>query len=84
MNNFNQRQKLLLAVPIVNVIATGLHYSDNFLAFQRYPAPIWMLPHQVYQAWLVLTPFAIGGYILYTRRFFWLAYLCLGIEGVAA
>lgn len=83
MNDYNRRRLLLILLGI-NVVATGLHYTDNFLAFSRYPAPAWMLPHQVYQAWLVLTPFAIVGYILYTRRVFLPAYLCLGIYSLTS
>lgn len=84
MINFNQRQRLLLSLLVINVIATGLHYADNFFAFPDYPAPAWMLPRQVYEAWLVLTPFAIVGYILYTKGLFWIAYLCLGVYSLTS
>ena len=72
-------QNWLLALIIVNVISTIVHYTDNFLFFERYPAQNWMNMHHVYIAWLLLTPFAIIGYILYTKQKYWLAYLCLFI-----
>ena len=79
-----QRQILLLLILGVNLLATILHYTDNFFFFDRYPAPVWMQPHHVYTAWLVLAPFALVGYMLYTKRVFWAAYLCLGIFSLAS
>ena len=75
----NTKPHWLLALIVVNVISTMFHYIDNFLFFERYPAPNWMNMHHVYIAWLLLTPFAIIGYILYTKQKYWLAYLCLFI-----
>lgn len=84
MLDFNQRQRLLLALLILNVIATGVHYADNFFAFSNYPAPTWMLPKQVYEAWLALTPFALVGGIFYSKKRFWSAYVCLGLYSLTS
>ena len=72
-------QKRLLCLIFVNIISTILHYTDNFLFFDNYPAPQWMNMHHVYIAWLLLTPFAITGYLLYKKQEYWLAYFCLFI-----
>ena len=52
------------------VAVSIVHYADNYLAFDRYPAggpgpevtadTIWI-------AWVVLTAFGIAGYVLYRR-----------------
>ena len=69
----------LLGLLIFNVVSTILHYTDNFIFFNRYPAPSWMNIHHVYLAWLILTSFAVIGYVFYLRQKYWLAYLCLFI-----
>ena len=69
----------LLGLLIFNVVSTILHYTDNFIFFNRYPAPSWMNMHHVYLAWLILTSFAVIGYVFYLRQKYWLAYLCLFI-----
>lgn len=79
MNISNNPRNWLFGLLIINVISTILHYSDNFIFFDRYPAPSWMNMHHVYIAWLLLTPFAIVGYVFYTRQKYWLAYLFLFI-----
>ena len=77
--NINKSQNWLAILLVINIISTILHYTDNFLFFDRYPAPNWMNMHHVYIAWLLLTPFAFIGYLLYTKQKYWLAYLCLFI-----
>ena len=77
ITNFNKPQNWLLTLLVVNVISTILHYTDNVLFFNRYPAPQWMNMHHVYLAWILLTPFALIGYLLYVNQKYWLAYVCL-------
>lgn len=72
-----RRQILLLSLLSLNVVATILHFADNFFFFDRYPAPVGMHPHHVYIAWLLLTPLAVAGYVQYIRQAFRSAYLCL-------
>jgi hypothetical protein len=74
-----KRQNWLLVLLTINLASTILHYTDNFIYFDRYPAPNWMNMHHVYLAWLILTPFAAIGYFLYKKHKYWLAYLCLFI-----
>ena len=79
MSNKNQQQRWLLGLLILNVVSTILHYTDNFISFDSYPAPNWMNPNHVYLAWILLIPFAIVGYVLYKKQNYWLAYFCLFI-----
>lgn len=80
----NQRLTLLLILLATNIVATILHYTDNFIAFEKYPAPAWLHPEGVYIAWLILTPLAIAGYFLYTKGAFWFSYLCLWAYSVTS
>jgi hypothetical protein len=82
--NRRQRQTLLLSLLVINVVATFLHYADNFFFFDRYPAPTSMHPDHVYIAWLILTPFAVAGYIQYVRQKFWLAYVFLALYSLTS
>jgi hypothetical protein len=34
-----RRQRILLALVILNLISTWLHYTDNALFLDRYPGP---------------------------------------------
>ncbi|MGK7926000.1 MAG: hypothetical protein AB4290_12280 [Spirulina sp.] len=69
----------LFIILAINILSTIVHYTDNYLFFDRYPAPSWMNPHHVYIAWLMLTPWAISGYLYYVRKKYWQSYLGLGI-----
>lgn len=72
----------LFILLIVNVISTILHYSDNFVSYDKYPQPNWITPDSIYLAWIVLTTFGVVGYVLYVKDMFWTAYLCLGIYSI--
>lgn len=78
MNN-QKNQTLLLALLIVNAISTILHYTDNFVNYDKYPQPTWITPDSIYLAWSVLTIFGVIGYLLYVKDIFLAAYACLGI-----
>lgn len=80
----NPRQTWLLIGLSMNLVATILHYTDNFIFFADYPAPVWMHSHQVWIAWLILAPFAVVGYIQYAKGNFWVAYLCLCVWAVTS
>jgi hypothetical protein len=56
----NQHQTWLLILLAMNIFASILHYTDNFIFFDNYPAPNWMNTHSVYIAWLILTPFGLA------------------------
>ena len=62
--------RILTVLFAVAVAVSIVHYTDNYLALDRYPQSdsgptinrdtIWI-------AWVVLTPFGLGGYLLYRR-----------------
>ncbi|NJM68840.1 MAG: hypothetical protein HC862_00715 [Scytonema sp. RU_4_4] len=84
MNTENhQRQTWLLLLLAINIFASILHYTDNFLFFKNYPG-LGTNPHVVYIAWLILTPFGLAGYRQYRKGNFWTAYLCLCIYSMTS
>ncbi|MBW4612108.1 MAG: hypothetical protein KME21_02285 [Desmonostoc vinosum HA7617-LM4] len=79
MNINVKRQSLLQFLLIVSIIATSIHYTDNFLFINSYPEPNWITPPSIYISWIVMTTVGIVGYLLYGNRKYWLAYMCLAI-----
>lgn len=80
MNVENKPQQTWLLIGLtINLVATILHYTDNFIFFTNYPAPAWMHAQHVWIAWVILVPFAVIGYIQYAKGNFWVAYSCLCI-----
>lgn len=75
-------QTALLTILVINLISTILHYTDNFICYDKYPQPDWITPNSIYLAWTLLTTFGIMGYLFYTKYKFWLAYLCLSIYSI--
>jgi len=75
-------QTLLLFLVIVNAISTILHYTDNFVDYDKYPQPAWITPDSIYLAWIALTICGVLGYLFYVKNAFWSAYLCLGIYSI--
>lgn len=82
MDNKKTNQTLLLALLTINAISTLLHYTDNFINYNKYPQPTWITPDSIYVAWIGLTIFGIVGYLFYVKDIFWIAYLCLGIYSI--
>ena len=82
MDSQKTLQNLLLSILIVNAISTILHYTDNFVNYDKYPQPNWITPDSIYLAWIVLTIFGIAGYLFYVKNAWWTAYLCLGIYSI--
>jgi hypothetical protein len=61
----------LLNIVFFTAVASSLvHYTDNYLAFDRFPqggvGPD-IAAHTVWIAWIVFTAFGIAGYIVYRR-----------------
>ncbi|NJK66735.1 MAG: hypothetical protein HC789_15170 [Microcoleus sp. CSU_2_2] len=78
MNVENKPHQTWLLIGLtINLVATILHYTDNFIFFTNYPAPAGMHPQHIWIAWLILVPFAVIGYIQYAKGNFWVAYSCL-------
>jgi hypothetical protein len=67
----------LLALLVINVGASILHYADNMVFFHAYPEPPWMNPRIIDAFWFVMTPFAVLGYLLYRRGLQVYSSLCL-------
>ena len=65
MNLQRNHQSLLLCLLIASVISTGIHYTDNFLFYQKYPQPEWITLDSIYICWVILTLVGIMGYWLY-------------------
>ena len=74
----------LLTILVFNFISTWLHYTDNALFLERYPGPAWFTPWGIFATVTIMTPVGLLGYLLYTKRMFWLAYLCLGLYSITS
>ena len=83
MNPEVKHQFLLKILVIACIISTGIHFTDNYFEFEKYPQPDWITPSSVYIAWLAWTVIGIAGYWLYKNGKFWIAYLCLAIYSFA-
>jgi hypothetical protein len=84
MNFSKHHQKTLLAILVLNLISTWLHYTDNALFLSHYPGPQWFTPVGVLGVVMVMTPIGLLGYWLYTKQSFWWAYLLLGMYSVTS
>ena len=69
-------KRWLLVLLAVNIGASILHYADNIVFFHTYPEPHWINPRIIDAFWLVMTPFAVSGYVLYGKGLRTYAYLC--------
>lgn len=58
----------LLAMLVVCIVTSILHYVDNVLFFDQYPEPTWFNPSLVDILWFVMTPLGITGYIFWQQR----------------
>jgi hypothetical protein len=62
--------RTLNAVFFAAVASSVVHYSDNYLAFDRFPdggpGPD-ITPDTIWIAWVVFTAFGVAGYVSYRR-----------------
>ena len=62
--------RLLNIVFFTAVASSIVHYSDNYLAFERFPndgvGPS-ITDDAIWIAWVVFTAFGVAGYVLYRR-----------------
>jgi hypothetical protein len=42
--NLSRPQQILLAIIVINLISTWLHYTDNAIFLEQYPGPDWFTP----------------------------------------
>jgi len=79
MNLPRNHQSLLLCLLIASIISTGIHFTDNFLFYQKYPQPEWITLDSIYISWVILTLVGIVGYWLYRVGNLGVAYVCLSM-----
>ena len=72
-------RKWLLAILILNIAVTSVHYTDNAIFVADYPEPEWITTSGVFLTWIVMTSIGIIGYWFYRQQYFWLCYLLLGL-----
>jgi hypothetical protein len=84
VNPTHRPQQVLLAILVLNLISTWLHYTDNALFVEQYPGPDWFTTAGVFGVVIVMTPIGLLGYWLYTKGKFWLAYLTLGLYSITS
>ena len=77
-----QNKTWLLAVLIFSIASTSIHYTDNAIFIRQYPEPEWITTSGVFISWGVMTSIAIMSYLLYSKQYYWLSYLFLGIYSV--
>lgn len=62
--------KILTVVFAAAVISSIVHYTDNYLAFDRFPqsdtGPT-ITDDSIWIAWIVFTAFGVAGYLLFRR-----------------
>ena len=73
----NFAKRWLLVLLVINIGTSILHYVDNILFFHTYPEPHWINPQIIDAFWFVMTPFAVLGYVLYSKGLLGYSYLCL-------
>lgn len=78
----SKHQSFLKVLLIASIIATGIHFTDNYRFIEQYPQPVWITAASIYQSWLLLTVVGIAGYWLYKFDKFWRAYGCLILYSV--
>jgi hypothetical protein len=84
VNPTHRPQQVLLAILVLNLISTWLHYTDNALFVEQYPGPAWFTTVGVFGVVIIMTPIGLLGYWLYTKGKFWLAYLTLGLYSITS
>ena len=61
----------LLNIVFFSAVASSIvHYTDNYLAFDRFPQASSgpeLTDNMIWIAWVVLTAFGVAGYVLYRR-----------------
>lgn len=80
----NRAQFVLLAIVILNLGSTWLHYSDNAIHLEQYSGLDWFTPAGVWGTVIVMTPIGLLGYWLYCKRSLGLAYGLLGIYSLTS
>src|SRR5690606_31048771 len=56
-----QRNKTLMWILLLNVVASVLHYVHNVMYFQHYPEPDWLSAYIVDYVWFLMTFVSLAG-----------------------
>jgi hypothetical protein len=59
--------RILLALLVLNVVSSAVHYTDNILRWSLYPEPRWDNAGLTDTFWFVMTPLGIAAYLLFRR-----------------
>lgn len=68
---------ILKGLLTFSVIATLIHFTDNYLYFEHYPQPAWISQFGIIRTWFLWTATGVLGYWFYKNQRFMLAQLCL-------
>lgn len=71
------RDKILLTLVGLNVLASLLHYGHNMWFFSRYPEPSWINPGKIDRFWFFMTAFAVIGVYWHMKDARWRSALAL-------
>ncbi len=72
-----QPTHILKGLLTFSIIATLIHFTDNYLYFEHYPQPDWISQFGVIRGWFVWTAVGVLGYWLYKNQRYALAHLSL-------
>jgi hypothetical protein len=72
-----RRHSWLFWLLAANLVTSVIHYIDNVAFFSIYPEPSWNSAGATDRFWFIMTPFALAGYLLYRRGWFWRSTLIL-------
>lgn len=76
------KNRILLAIIVINITITSLHYTDNAWFIDLYPEPEWLSTSRVFITWGIMTIIALISYWLYVQKNYWLSYLSLIIYSI--
>jgi hypothetical protein len=83
-NTHSRGLKILTVLLAAAVISSAVHYTDNYLAFEKYPqGDIEISDDTVWIAWIAFTAFGLAGYLLYRRGRTIAVATCLAIYSVS-
>lgn len=75
----------LRVILVATVLSSVVHYTDNYVRFDRYPQdePALVTRPLIWQSWIVFTVFAVAGYVFYRRGQRRRAAVCLAVYSVS-
>ena len=77
MSSETRHIRTLKSLLAFSIIATLIHFTDNYFYFERYPQPDWISQFGVIRTWFLWTAVGLAGTWLYDNRRLILAHLFL-------